>query len=91
MTKNEKNKQFVEDVDKMTVNILMQIDEMITEEDCANFVELTDGNATEFFTALNNAVCHKLIKVGMADNFLKAQHVYNNLLFQYLLRKNAKA
>lgn len=91
MTNDEKNKKFVEDVDKMTVNILMQIDEMITEEDCANFVELTEKNATEFFTALNNAVCHKIIKVGMADNLLKAQHVYNNLLVQYLLRKKAKA
>ena len=91
MTNDEKNKKFVEDVDKMTVNILMQIDEMITEEDCANFVELTEENATEFFTALNNAVCHKIIKVGMADNLLKAQYVYNNLLVQYLLRKKAKA
>ena len=62
---------------------------MLTDEECDNYIELTEENATEFFTALNNAVCHKMTKTGMAENFLTAQHVYNQLLVQYLLKSDA--
>ena len=74
----------------MTAQILMHIDTMLTDEECDNYIELTEENATEFFTALNNAVCHKMRKTGMAENFLTAQHVYNQLLVQYLIKSNAQ-
>ena len=89
MTKQEKDKQFVNDVDQMTAQILMHLDTMLTDEECDYYIELTSENATEFFTALNNAICHKMRRTGMAENFLKAQHVYNELLVQYLLKSNA--
>ena len=88
MTKQEKDKQFVNDVDQMTAQILMHLDTMLTDEECDYYFELTSENATEFFTALNNAICHKMRRTGMAENFLKAQHVYNELLVQYLLKSN---
>ena len=81
----ERNKKFVNDVDEMTTLILMHLDTMITDEECDFYIEVTEENITEFFTALNNAVCHKLIKIGMAESLLKAQYVFNNLLVQYLV------
>ncbi len=90
MSKEEKDKQFVQDVDEMAAQILMHLDTMLTDEECDYYIELTQENATVFFTALNNAVCHKMRKTGMADNFLTAQHVYNQLLVQYLLKRNAQ-
>lgn len=90
MTKEEKDKQFVKTVDEMTAQILMHLNTMISDEECDYYIEVTGENATEFFTALNNAICHKMRKTGMADNFLKAQHVYNELLVQYLLKSHAE-
>ena len=86
----KEDKKFVNDVDQLTAQILLHIEEMIKDEDCENYIELSNDNATEFFTALNNAVCHILRKTGMAKNFLQAQHVYNELLVQYLLKSNAQ-
>ena len=86
--KMKENKKFVEDVDKLTAQILMQIDEMLTNEDCENYIKLSNKNATEFFTALIHACCHKLIKTGTADDLIQAHNVYNTLIVQYLLRNS---
>ena len=86
----EENKKFVEDVHNLTAQILMQIDEMLTDEGCENYIELSDENVTEFFTALIYAVCHKMVKTGMAGNLIQAHNVYNELIVQYLLKSNAK-
>lgn len=76
-------KQEKQEVDQMMLNILAHIGELSNEE-CSYHIELTQENATQFFTALNNAVCHLLCRTGMAENLLSAQHIYNKLLFQYL-------
>ena len=34
----EENKKFVEDVHNLTAQILMQIDEMLTDEECENYI-----------------------------------------------------
>lgn len=78
-----KNK-FLDEVDQMTAQIIAHLDQLISnEEECIYHIDVTQENATEFFTALNNAICYKLKKIGMADSLLDAQHVYNKLLFQY--------
>ena len=84
----EKDKKFIDEVNNMTALITMQIDEMLTDEECNYYIELNNDNITQFFTALNNAICNKMIKTGMADNFLESQHIYNKLLVQYLLKMN---
>lgn len=84
----EKDKKFIDEVDNMTAQILMHIDDMLTDEESNYYIELNNDNITQFFTALNNAICNKMIKTGMASNFLKAQHIYNELLVQYLLKAN---
>lgn len=84
--KMKENKKFVEDVDKLKAQILMQIDEMVVNEDCENYIKLSDENATEFFTALIYACCHKLIKCGIADDLIQAHNVYNTLIVQYIIR-----
>jgi hypothetical protein len=84
----EKDKKFVDEVNNMNALITMHIDDMLTDEECNYYIELSNDNITHFFTALNNAICNKMIKTGMASNFLKAQHIYNELLVQYLLKAN---
>lgn len=77
--------KFSDRVDQMTVQIIAHLDQLISnDEECIYHIDVTNENLTEFFTALNNAICYKLKKIGMADTLLDAQHVYNKLLFQYL-------
>ncbi|MBQ4395493.1 MAG: hypothetical protein II825_09410 [Paludibacteraceae bacterium] len=84
-----KEQKFVETVDDMTLRIACHLDTLLTDEECDYHIEVTKENLTEFFTALSNAIGHKLIRTsGMAETLLEAQHVYNSLLVQYLL-KNA--
>lgn len=88
-----KEQQFVEDVDYMTGIILCHIDNLVTSEDenCEYHLDVNENNLTEFFTALSNAIGHKLIKIGMAQNKLEANQVCNTLTVQYLIRKEVKA
>ncbi len=89
MEKTEEQK-FVETVDDMTLRIACHLDTLLTDEECDYHIEVTKENLTEFFTALSNAIGHKLIRTsGMAETLLEAQHVYNSLLVQYLFSKNA--
>lgn len=84
-----KKKSFVEDVLQMEAQILMCLDTLFDEES-EYYLEVTEENLTEFYTALSNAIGHKIVKIGMAHNLLEAQHVYNSLLVQYLLRSETK-
>lgn len=91
MEKTEEQK-FVETVDDMTLRIACHLDTLLTDEECDYHIEVTKENLTEFFTALSNAIGHKLIRTsGMAETLLDAQHVYNSLLVQYLLLKKRKS
>lgn len=83
------NKKFIEDVLQMEMQILICLDTLFDEES-DYYIDLKEENLTEFFTALSNAIGHKLTKTGMAKNLLEAQHVYNSLLLQYLLESGAK-
>lgn len=83
------NKKFIEDVHQMEMQILICLDTLFDEES-DYYIDLKEENLTEFFTALSNAIGHKLTKIGMAKNLLEAQHVYNSLLVQYLLESGAK-
>lgn len=84
-----KKKKFIEDVLQMEAQILMCLDTLFDEES-EYYLEVTEENLTEFYTALSNAIGHKIVKTGMAHNLLEAQHVYNSLLVQYLLRSETK-
>ena len=90
MEKNEDQK-FVDDVAYMEAIIVAHIDRLIKEdEDCDYHLDVNKNNLTEFFTALSNAVGHKLIKIGMAQNILEANQICNTLTVQYLLKRKAK-
>ncbi len=84
-------KNFKREVNQMTTQILAHLSDLLSNESESNYhIEVTNENATEFFTALNNAACHILIKTGMVESFLDAQHLYNKLLFRYLMEDKEK-
>ena len=86
-----KDQKFIDDVAYMEAIIVAHIDTLIGEdEDYEYHLDVNKDNLTEFFTALSNAVGHKLIKIGMAQNILEANQICNTLTVQYLLRKNTK-
>lgn len=59
------NKKFIEDVLQMEMQILICLDTLFDEES-DYYIDLKEENLTEFFTALSNAIGHKLTKTGMA-------------------------
>lgn len=78
-------KDFVNEVDSMSATIIAHLNDLISnEEECAYHITVTNENATEFFTALNNAVCYMLQNTGMCDSIMDAQHLYNKLYFRYI-------
>ena len=90
MEKTEEQK-FVETVDDMTLRIACHLDTLLTDEECDYYIKVTKENLTEFFTALSNAIGHKLIRTsGMAQNILEANQICNTLTVQYLLKRNTK-
>ena len=80
-------KNFLNEVDQMTATIIAHLNDLISnDEECGYHITVTNENATEFFTALNNAICYLLIKTGMCDSTLDAQHLYNKLFITYLVQ-----
>jgi hypothetical protein len=85
------DQKFIETVDEMTTKIACHLDEILTNEEHDYYIEVNKDNLTAYFTALSNAIGHKLIKeTGMAETLLEAQHVYNSLLVQFLVQKHTQ-
>ena len=77
-------KDFLKEVDSMSATIIAHLNDLISdEEECSYHITVTNENATEFFTALNNAACYMLMNTGMCDSIMDAQHLYNKLYFRY--------
>ncbi len=79
-----KKKDFLEEVDLMSTTIIAHLNDLISnDEECVYHITVTNENATEFFTALNNAICYLLTKTGMCNSMIDAHHLYNKLYISY--------
>lgn len=81
------DKDFLNEVDLMTATIIAHLNDLISnDEECVYHITVTNENANEFFTALNNAICYLLTKTGMCNSTIEAQHLYNRLYISYIVQ-----
>jgi len=64
-----------------------QLIDMIQNDECENYVEISDENITEFFTGIVMASCHLMNQIaGKDEGFLQHTYTLNNLIVQYLIK-----
>jgi len=67
-----------------------QLIDMIQNDECENYVEISDENITEFFTGIVMASCHLMNQIaGKDEGFLQHTYTLNQLIVQYLIDKKS--